>query len=506
MLPELGSARVNYNQAIRDLRASAGSGVCSEMPQLRSRHKSTMRRSPSAKPLRPLSPFLAWPVFLAKQPFSLRAIVHGLEGSQWEPAAALAAGQRAQRRLLLEWAVNHVPHYRKAPAYAEALAIIRPRPDDIDAQWGRLPILGKAEVRALGRSLDATTLPAGHAPVEKIHTSGSTGIPVEVGTTALARAIWGALTIRDHLWHRRDFSKRLGVVRALKKEQRHPGGVDLPSWGNPVAALFSTGPSSAIHVGNSIGEIATWLKRFDPHYLLTYPSVAATLMDEIGGERPPALEEVRLFAEPLDPELEQRLASQWQVRCTDVYSANEVGYIALQCAEHGSLHIQAEAVFVEILDEAGNVCGVGDSGRVVVTSLQSLATPLLRYELGDYGTVGPPCPCGRASPVVERVLGRVRNMARTPDGRRFYPAGMTAIRAVAPVRQAQYVQTAIDHIDLRVVLDRPLADAEREQAIAFVRRVLGYPFDVGIVVVERIERGPTGKFEEFLSRLPGEPA
>jgi phenylacetate-CoA ligase len=209
-----------------------------------------------------------------------------------------------------------------------------------------------------------------------------------------------------------------------------------------------------------------------------------------------------LFAEPLDPELEQRLQAQWQVRCANTYSANEVGYIAIQCPERSSLHVQAESLLVEILDEAGQACGVGDTGRVVLTSLHNLATPLLRYEIGDYATVGAPCPCGRASPVIERVLGRVRNMARSPDGHRFYPVGVSGIRKITPIRQAQYAQTAADHIDLHVVLDRPLTDVENQKAIDFVRRALGFPYEVAIVAVDAIERGPTGKFEEFLSLLP----
>jgi len=159
-------------------------------------------------------------------------------------------------------------------------------------------------------------------------------------------------------------------------------------------------------------------------------------------------------------------------------------------------------LLVEILDDAGQACGVGDTGRLVLTPLHNLATPLLRYEIGDYATVGAPCPCGRSSTVIQRILGRVRNMARSPDGRRFYPVGVSGIRNITPIRQAQYVQTAADHIDLRVVLDRPLTGVENKAAIDFVRRALGFPFEVAIVAVDVIERGPTGKFEEFLSLLP----
>ena len=181
-----------------------------------------MRQSFAKQPFRPLSPFLAWPVFCAKPPFSLHALVHGLEQSQWEPADALAAGRRAQQRLLLEWAVNNVAYYRRAPGYADALAAARRRPDEIDRAWPQVPILTKADLRALGRGLYAPSLPPGHEPLHSIQTSGSTGIPVTVGTTELTRLIWDASTIRDHLWHRRDFSKRLGVIRWVDSRKRDP--------------------------------------------------------------------------------------------------------------------------------------------------------------------------------------------------------------------------------------------------------------------------------------------
>ncbi len=72
-----------------------------------------------------------------------------------------------------------------------------------------------------------------------------------------------------------------------------------------------------------------------------------------------------------------------------------------------------------------------------------------------------------------------------------------------PIRQFQWVQTAQDAIEVRVVLDRALTPAETEQARAIVRETLGHPYRVEIVPVRDIARGPTGKFEEFLSLLPG---
>ena len=444
-----------------------------------------------------------WPSFPAAP--TLPGLLDGLKVSQWWPAAELAEAQQRQLAWLTQWAATQVPYYESsdwartaARSLAEVLAKDATRFPEI---WRSLPLLTKPALRALGNQLNARTVPPGEAPLATLTTSGSTGIPVEVRTTATTRLLWSALTIREHLWFRRDFSRRLGTIRFRSFKSRATDGQTQPTWGSPVALLYRSGPSSAMHIGHSFEELGDWLIRFDPHYLLAYPSIMVPLMEAVAkrGGRPPSLEEVRLISEPLDPELQARLSTEWQVRSTDLYSANEVGYIAFRCREQGNLHVQSESLLVEILDDAGLSCAPGETGRVVVTSLHNLATPLLRYEIGDYATVGEPCACGRGLPVLARVQGRVRNLVRTPDGGRYWPVALGRIRGVAPIIQAQFVQTALDTVELRVVCSRALSAAEAEDAIARTRKALRYDFRVNIVPVDAIPRGPTGKFEEFLS-------
>lgn len=453
---------------------------------------------------RPASPFLIWPDFWAKPPFDWRTMLDPLDASQWLSVQELQRGTQLQRRLLLEWAVGNVPFYRDTPGYASALARLRRDPAD-EAAWQSLPVLTKESVRAAGPRLNARTVPAGHTPLVPTHSSGSTGVRVTVQTTELSRAIGLALTLREHRWHQRDFSKRLGVTRVLPDGDRVPGGRDHSGWGPPVGQISVTGPASAIHVGRPADEIAAWLRRFDPHYLLSYPSVVAELL-ELLPTPPPALEEIRMMAEPLDAELEQRIINQWGVRCTDLYSAGEVGYIAMRCREHGQLHVQSESVMLEILDEQGVPCAPGQTGRVVLTRLHNLATPLLRCDMGDLATLGEPCPCGRGLPVLSRVLGRVRNLATLPDGRRVWPAGMNRLSQIEAIRQSQAVQTAPNRVELHLVLARPLTPDEAQSAQDIVRHGLGSA-DIGvqILTVDQIERGPSGKFEQFRSLISPAP-
>ena len=443
-----------------------------------------------------------WPQFVASTA-SLRDLLDGLANSQRLPPTSIASHQAQQLAALAVWASAHCSPYASQRTLAAELTGSTGNAERFWHSWQTWPVLRKADLRTHGAAMQADTLPAAQQPVEVLQTSGSTGIPVQIATTALTRNLWNALTAREHLWQRRDPARRLGVIRHRPRSARDPHGEDLASWGPPMADLTGTGSASAIHVGLPVPVLVDWLRRFDPHYLLTYPSVADALLDALPAlaDRNSSLEEVRLISEPLDPALEARLRTDWGVRVTDMYSANEVGHIAFRCREQGRLHVQSESVLVEILDADGRSCAPGVPGRVVITALHNLATPLLRYELGDFASFGSPCSCGRGLPVIEHVLGRTRNLIRTPDGRRFWPLGLGTIRVLDAIMQAQYVQTHIDAIELRVVTLRPLTGEERDTAIELVRGSLGYPFAVKVIPVAAIERGPTGKFEEFLSLL-----
>jgi phenylacetate-CoA ligase len=450
-----------------------------------------------------LRAFPVWPRYFAPQPQPFRVAMAGMERSERAPAAWLQSGQQAQLSVLLQWAAARVPYYRDAGWPAAAVERVRRDPASFWDTWRELPVLTKATLRAVGPRMNAPDLPPSQLPLAQLRTSGSTGIPVELGSTALTRFVWYSMLLRENRWRQRDFGKRLGFIRYYGKDLRSLEGHDRAAWPAPISKLHSSGPMSMMYVGHSVDVLATWLRRFDPHYLITHPSVTGPVMDELSraGVKPASLEEVGFVAEALAPALEARVRSEWNVRCTENYSSNETGYVAFRC-ERDSLHVQSESLLFEVLDDRGRPCEVGQAGRVVVTPLHNLATPLIRYEIGDYATLGEPCSCGRTLPVIRQVLGRVRNLVRTPDGRRYWPVELAKFKSMTAIQQFQFVQTALDAIELRLVLNDPLTVEEHGQLVEFARAALGHPFEVQVTPVAAIERGPTGKFEEFLSLLP----
>src|SRR5262249_9885511 len=79
------------------------------------------------------------------------------------------------------------------------------------------------------------------------------------------------------------------------------------------------------------------------------------------------LAKVLTTAQPLHAEVRKAVREAWGAEIVDVYSAQEVGHIAVQCPEYEQYHVHAEQVLVEILNERTEACAPGEVGRVVVT-------------------------------------------------------------------------------------------------------------------------------------------
>ena len=441
---------------------------------------------------------VAWPPVLAGEAANLAALLYQLEQTQWLPADILAVHQHRQLVETAAHAQAHSAHFR---GRLQAAGL---RSEDLSAQEGlrRLPVMRRRDLQAAGDALYCTQIPQAHAPAAESSTSGSSGEPVVVRRTAVSRLMWQAMTLREHMWQRRDFGGRLAVIRDdyLQNDQ-----ADWPTWGPPASVLFETGSSHALTVRSGVARQFEWLQSIDPDYLLVYPSNLAELLGkfEERGLKLPRLRQLRTINETLTPCIRETARKVLGVDIADTYSSAEVGVIALQCPDSGLYHVMAESLIVEILDDQGAACAPGQVGRVVVTDLHNFATPLIRYELGDYAEMACPCPCGRGLPALKRIAGRRRNMVQLPDGRSLWPGiGGLRYREIAPIRQFQFIQRERESIEVRLVSEAPLS-ADQERRIGDrIRQALDFPFKLNFTYfAEQIPRGPGGKFEEFICAL-----
>jgi len=442
-------------------------------------------------------PGALWPALPAPGAATVLGLLAQLERSQWLEAERVREQQLRQLDVLLRHAHATVPFYRErwrdrydpaAPLSTERIA--------------GLPLLTRRDLRENYAALASARAPAEHGASTEARTSGSTGAPVRFLRTPLCGALWSAITLRDHAWHGRDLGRKLAVIRHGVEQG------EAPSWGPATAGVLATGPAVMLPITASIDEQLDWINEQRPDYLLTYPSCAHEIarVARSRGLRLPELLEVRTFGEAVSDELRVACRDAWGVRVTDLYSAEEVGYIALQCPEHEHYHVQCEGVWLEVIDAQGRPCAPGEIGRIVVTSLHNFAMPLVRYDIGDYAEVGEPCACGRGLPVLRRIIGRTRNLLVTADGRRYWQTfAMRPAMDVAPVLQHQFVQKSFDLIEARFVVGAPLTQAQEGRLREMMLAGLPADFRVEIVCVDRIARGPGGKFEDIVCEvaLPG---
>ncbi len=435
----------------------------------------------------------AWPALPAAGPNATLALLFLLERSQWLPADDLRELQLRQLDVVLRHAYATVPYYRDQwdGLYDPAVALTRER-------LARLPLLTRSQLQDRFEALRSADIPPAHGAVGEARTSGSTGAPVRVMKTQLSTLLWSAFALRDHIWGKRNLLGKLAAIR----HGVTPG--EFEGWGIATNGLVATGPSVVRGVDGDVETNLNWLEKQQPDYLITHPSLALELAKSslARGMQMPRLREVRTFGELLTPETRELCRQAWGVPVTDTYSTNEVGYIALQCPMHVHYHVQSEGVLVEVLDEQGDACAPGEVGRIVVTTLHNFAMPLVRYDLGDYAEVGECCSCGRGLPVLNRIIGRVRNMLTTADGKRYWPVLSSRRTAeIAPIRQYQLVQKEFDLIEVRLVIKAALTPEQENGLRQLIQSALPPSIRLKFVYCESIPRSTGGKYEDFVSEI-----
>jgi phenylacetate-CoA ligase len=114
-----------------------------------------------------------------------------------------------------------------------------------------------------------------------------------------------------------------------------------------------------------------------------------------------------LAGEMVPPSLRRIFEEEYGIETRDGYGMAEMGGVAQECRYRSGMHILEELV-VEIVDPAtGKQLGAGETGEVVMTHLDEVY-PMIRLGTGDLSYyIDEPCPCGRTSHRLSRILGRV---------------------------------------------------------------------------------------------------
>ena len=364
----------------------------------------------------------------------------------------------------------------------------------------QVPILTKEEVRRAGTALVSTTL--SRRGRIAIHTSGTTGAPLSIrcDRTALQRNYgffsfalsWAGCPVRPRV---ATFAGRT-IVPA---DQGDP-----PYWrhnrvGNALLC-------SSYHLSPAtMPAYVEALRRFGPDLIDSYPSSLAPLARHLLRQgiqdlRPRA---VVTSSETLAPDVREEIEAAFGCRVYDQYGAAEMAGFATQCAA-GRYHCHPAYGIVEVRCD-GRAARPGEIGELVLTGFVNPGMPFIRYATGDLAELGEgPCPCGRETLILRRIIGRQDDVLVTPEGRlvgRLDPV----FKGVPGMVESRITQDRPDHVLVETVVTGAFSPEDQRALVAELGRRLGPLMRIDVVQVPRLERSAGGKLRAVVNLVDRAP-
>lgn len=394
---------------------------------------------------------------------------------------------------LLHRAATKVPYYRDQWARLKKAGIKRQL--EMLEHW---PILEKDDLRSNPRAFLADD-----SPVHKLYrtnTSGTTGKSITLWWSLEMTRRWYALfEARWRRWHGVSIHNRWAILGGRLITPVSANKPPFWVWNAPMHQLYM----SAYHLSpRLVPYYCDALRQHRIEYLWGYTSALVALAHEVLrlDRRDLAMKVVLTNAEPLMQTQREVLEQAFQCPVRETYGMAEAVTGAGEC-DCGSMHFWPESGVLEAF-RGDEPLRAGEVGDLVATGLINEDMPLIRYRVGDRGSVpvDKPCSCGRSLPILPPVEGRCDDVLRTRDGRligRLDPV----FKENLAVREAQIVQETLDRIRVRFVPAEGYTDLMGD---SIRRNLLDRMGDVDVVLemVDAIPRSANGKFKAVISMLP----
>jgi phenylacetate-CoA ligase len=199
-------------------------------------------------------------------------------------------------------------------------------------------------------------------------------------------------------------------------------------------------------------------------------------------------------AEMLPESLRSKLEEKFAMVIRQSYGTADIGCLAYECMEKNGMHI-ADDKIVEIVDpETGRQLPSGQTGEIVATTFNRVY-PLVRFGTGDLSVLtDTPCRCGRTSPRLMKILGRVDQVTKV-RGLFIHPGQTEEVASKHPlIARYQVVITRKEHKDemtFRVELKEEVSQPEilKEAIEKSIRDIMKVRGDVQFVLKGMIPEG-----------------
>lgn len=217
----------------------------------------------------------------------------------------------------------------------------------------------------------------------------------------------------------------------------------------------------------------------------------------------PTLKACFVTSEMLFESDKKLLEKQFGIPIINEYGASELDLIAFE-NPNGEWQINAETLFVEILDENKNVLPYGEEGRIAITSLFNKAHPFIRYEIGDIGILDEKSTPQK--PILKKLIGRTNDIAILPSGKKspgltFYYVTKSIIEDDGNVKEFIIKQTKLDSFEIEYISDFELNKTQIQKIEKAISLYLESNLNFTFIKKTVLERSKSGKLKQFKSYL-----
>ena len=420
------------------------------------------------------------------------ALLRDMERVQWLPSERIAELQLQRLRDFLKDVALHVPYYR------DLFAQVGLDPNALQSvtDLQRLPFLTKAVIRA---NTDALKHLRAHG-LARFNTGGSSGEPLIffIGKKRISHDV--AAKWRATRWWGVDI-----------------GDPEIVVWGSPIELgkqdrikhwrdkLLRTHLLPAFEMSEAkLDQFIATIREVRPRMLFGYPS-ALTHIAKHATRRRVAMSDLGIrvafvTSERLYDDQRATISQVFGCKVANGYGGRDAGFIAHECPS-GGMHITADDLVVEIVNENGQAQPPGEAGEIVVTHLSTNEFPFVRYRTGDIGVLGSTaCSCGRGLPLLQDIQGRSTDFVVAANGTVMHGLSLIYIlRDLPGVKSFKVVQESRELTRVLLVTEEDFAPDAVSRIVSGFKQRLG---DEVSVVVERVDDIPaekSGKFRYIIS-------
>jgi phenylacetate-coenzyme A ligase PaaK-like adenylate-forming protein len=356
-----------------------------------------------------------------------------------------------------------------------------------------MPILTRKDVVRQVQNEGSLFVDKKQGAVSTYETTGSTGLPLKVFVCRQSSHYNSVRSLAQFFFDNLSLDENSVIITSVTRSENLKNSRLIrsePNWAGPLSKMYRNGSNKIISFNKDVDGLVEELSKDSVGYLVCRSRVFEQVLDHGGPDLIKKLG-IKVWIHLSDYRSREAVEQLKQIGIPSLsnYSSGETGPMAFECRmNEGYYHVAHTNVIVECDDKLTTTIDGVAVGRLLITHLHSYATPLIRYDIGDFGKLHNQCLCGHDGPTISHIYGRGKHFLRHPDGK-YLPFYLSArlIRETVEFKECRFRQETLDTITVHIGGRETLSQEEQEKLKAIIIGATDPAFRVIIKPVKEID-------------------